>query len=78
MTTTCTVYKGGKSLGTGECTNGSKSMASYSGTAPGTGRNVSVVVTDSGASDGKTHRTRITNDGGATLTMSGAFPYPTA
>lgn len=78
MTTTCGIYKGGKRLGTGECTNGSTAIGSYTGTAPGTGRNVSVVVEDSGAHDGQTHRTRIVLDAGADLTMSGEFPFPTA
>lgn len=78
MTTTCRVYKDGISLGTCEATNDSTSFTSYSGTAPGTGRNVQIVVEDSGSQDGYTHHCRITNDGGTTLTTDRPFPFATA
>ena len=68
------VYKGCNRLGTGSMTNGSKSLSSYTGTAPGTGRNV-LITNTSGNHVGHTIKTRIVTDGGSTLTLQDAGPH---
>lgn len=68
------VYKGSTLLGTGSATNGSRSISSYSGTAPGSGRNVQVTAT-SGNNIGATVADRVVTDGGSTLTMKEPSPF---
>lgn len=68
------VYKGCNKLGAGSMTNGSKSLTSYSGTAPVSGRNVQITATD-GNNIGATIWTRVVNDGGTTLTLQDAGPF---
>jgi hypothetical protein len=68
------VYKGANKLGAGSMANGSKSLSSYTGTAPGSGRNVQVVATG-GNNTGATINTRVVTDGGTTLTLYDAGPF---
>jgi hypothetical protein len=68
------VYKGANKLGAGSMTGGSKSLSSYTGTAPGSGRNVQITATG-GNNVGATINTRVVTDGGATLTLYDAGPY---
>lgn len=76
MASTCAVYKHGIQLGTASCSDGSTSLTSYSGTAPGPNRNVQIVVTQSGTHAGRAWRARITaGSGTSTLTLSAACPY---
>lgn len=76
MASTCSIYKGPILLGTGSCADGSASITSYSGTAPGPGRNVTVVVTQAGTHAGRSWRSRVTGgSGGATLTLADKCPY---
>jgi len=76
MASTCALYKHGIQLGTGSCSDGSASITSYSGTAPGPGRNVQVVVTQAGTHSGRSWNARVTaGSGGATLTLSEKCPY---
>lgn len=75
-TFSCGVYKHGRLLGTGTLTDASASITSYSGTAPGPGRNVQISVTQAGTHAGKSFSTRIVaGSGTATLTMSDKCPY---
>lgn len=75
-TFSCGVYKHGQLLGTGTLTDASASITSYSGTAPGPGRNVQVSVTQAGTHVGKSFRTRIVGGSGtSTLTMSDICPF---
>lgn len=73
---TCAVYKRPVLLGTGSITNGATSITSYSGVAPKTGRNVQVMITSS-TDIGKVFPARVTNDGGATLTIGVPNPFAT-
>lgn len=73
---TCSIYKIPNLLGTGSISNGATSITSYSGVAPGTGRNVQVMITSS-SDAGKVFPARITNDGGSTLTIGPTNPYAT-
>ena len=76
MASTCRLYKNKISLGTGSCTDASASITSYSGTAPGPGRNITVVVTEAGTHAGRSWRARIkAGSGTATLTLDAACPY---
>jgi hypothetical protein len=68
------VYKNGRLLGTGSMTNGSKTVSTYSGTAPISGRNVSITATG-GNNTGATINTRVVTDGGTSLTLYDAGPY---
>ena len=74
---TCSVYKNQLLLGTGSITNGATSVTSYTGIAPYTGRNVQVMITSSTDSGKVMMNTRISNDGGSTLTLSQPNPYAT-
>jgi hypothetical protein len=69
------LYNEGILLGTGSQTT--TSISSYSGTAPGNGRNVQVVnVTAAGATLGRSWQSRVVSGSGtATLTMNRAAPY---
>jgi hypothetical protein len=73
---TCSVFKNQILLGSGSVTNGATSITGYSGIAPGTGRNVQVMITSS-TDVGRVMPNRITVDGGATLTLSQPNPYIT-
>ncbi len=73
---TCAVYKLPNLLGTGSISNGATSITSYSGIAPGAGRNVQVMIT-SATDIGKVFPARVTVDGGATLTIGQTNPYAT-
>lgn len=76
MASTCSLYKHGILLGTGSCEADSASITSYSGTAPGPGRNIRVVVTEAGTHAGRSWRARIkAGSGTATLTIDAACPY---
>lgn len=76
MASTCSLYKHGILLGTGSCAADSASITSYSGTAPGPGRNINVVVTEAGTHAGRSWRARITaGSGTSTLTLSDKCPY---
>lgn len=69
------VYKDRIKLGAGSIDTSSASLTSYSGTAPRQGRNIAVAVTTAGAVAGRSWRTRILTDGGATLTLRDACPF---
>lgn len=76
MASTCDIYKGPIKLGSGSCEAASASITSYSGAAPGPGRNVRVVVTESGTHAGRHWNARITaGSGTSTLTISEKCPY---
>lgn len=68
------VYKNGLKLGSGSATAGSRTISTYTGTAPVSGRNVTVVSTG-GNNVGASINTRVVTDGGATLTLYDAGPY---
>lgn len=68
------VYKGGIKLGAGSATGGSRTVSSYTGTAPNSGRNVTVVSTG-GNNVGASINTRVVTDGGTSLTLYDAGPY---
>jgi hypothetical protein len=76
---TCTVYKGLKVLGTGSIANGG-SVTGFTLTDSAypvfTGRNVSIMVTSS-TDAGKTFNTRVTADGGTSLTIWPVNPWAT-
>lgn len=73
---TCSVYKRPVLLGTGSIANDATSITSYSGVAPKTGRNVQVMITSS-TDIGKVFNTRVTVDGGSTLTIGNKNPFAT-
>ncbi len=73
---TCSVYKIPVLLGTGSISNGATSITSYTGVAPGTGRNIQLMITSS-TDAGKWFPVRIAADGGSTLTTSIANPFAT-
>lgn len=76
MASTVSLYKARRLLGTGSAADGSASITSYSGTAPGQGRNISITVTQAGTHVGRTWRTRITaGSGTSTLTVADACPF---
>jgi len=72
------VYKGGKRYGTGSCTNGQFTVASFSATAGLTlvnGMNVQVTAT-SGSCVGQTENKRLMSGaGGSTLTFDKANSF---
>ena len=73
---TCSVFKNQILLGTGEITNDAVQITSYTGTAPGQGRNVQVMITSS-TDDTKVMNNRILTDGGTTLDLWNANPFAT-
>ncbi len=76
MASTCTLYKNKISLGTGSCAADSVSITSYSGKAPGPGRNINVVITQAGTHVGRSWRARIkAGSGSSTLTLDAKCPY---
>lgn len=75
MALTVDIYKSGIKLGAGSATGGSASVTSYTGTAPGKGRNVTAHITQAGTHAGRHWRTRIVTDGGTTLTLAAACPF---
>ncbi len=74
MAFTATIYKSGIPLGSGTVSGaGATSLTSYSATAGrrlGTGRNVQIA-----AGGGRVWNTRVTNDGGTTITIRDPSPY---
>jgi hypothetical protein len=76
MASTCSVYKHGILLGTGSVSAASASLTSYSGTAPGPGRNVMISITQAGTHSGRSFAARVlAGSGTATLTLSQACPF---
>lgn len=76
MASTCSVYKHGILLGTGSVAAASASLTSYSGKAPGPGRNVNVVVTQAGTHAGRSFAARVVaGSGTSTLTLSEKCPF---
>lgn len=74
MAINVSVYNEGILLGTGSQTT--TSVASYSGTAPGNGRNIQIVITAAGSTLGRSYQTRIMDGSGtSTLTVKDAVPY---
>ena len=74
MAINVSVYNEGILLGTGSQTT--TSVASYSGTAPGNGRNIQIVITEAGSTLGRSYQTRIMDGSGtSTLTVKDAVPY---
>jgi hypothetical protein len=72
---TVSIYKQGILLGTGGNAT-TTSITTFSGTAPGNGRNVQVLITQAGAMVGSSYNTRVMSGSGtATLTMKDAIPY---
>lgn len=73
---TADIYKGGIKLGSGTLLAAAASITSYTATnsrALGTSRNVQVHVTG-GTSTG-VFNTRVTNDGGSTVTIADLCPF---
>ena len=73
---TCSVYKIPVLLGTGTISNGDTEVASYTGVAVGTGRNIQLMITSS-TDAGKWFPVRVSADGGTTLTTTIANPFAT-
>lgn len=74
----CSVYKGGILLGTGTTSQSNATISAFTvstGRVVGAGRNVSVTITEAGANIGKTFRSRVTADGGTSLTLAEANPF---
>ncbi len=74
MAYTVDVYKGVNKLGSGSMTNASKSLTSYTGTAPGSGRNVQITAVD-GSNIGASVATRVVTDATTTLTLQDVGPF---
>lgn len=69
------VYKDGILLGTGTADTATSTITSYSGTAPGNGRNVQV-QNRAALNLGRSYNVRVlSGSGGATLTVNAPFPY---
>lgn len=71
------VYKSGILLGSGSMNAAAASITTFTANLSrtvNTGRNVDVQVKSGGTSSG-TFRTRVTNDGGSTLTVADACPF---
>ena len=74
MAINVSLYNEGILLGTGSQTT--TSVATYSGAAPGNGRNIQIVITGAGSTLGRSYSTRIMSGSGtATLTVKDAVPY---
>lgn len=68
------LYNEGILFGTGSQTT--TSVASYSGAAPGNGRNIQIVITGAGSTLGRSYSTRvISGSGTATLTVKDPVPF---
>jgi hypothetical protein len=68
------LYNEGILFGTGSQTT--TSVASYSGTAPGNGRNIQIVITAAGSTLGRSYSTRVLSGSGtSTLTVKDPVPY---
>ena len=68
------LYNEGIFLGTGSQTT--TSVGSYSGTAPGNGRNIQIVVTDAGTTLGRSYMARVMSGSGtSTLVVNRPMPY---
>lgn len=80
MASPCSIYKHGILLGTGNCSDGSASITSFSASsgAPSVvkGKNVQIVITEAGTHNGRQWVSRIAaNNGAGTLTLDNACPY---
>lgn len=80
MASPCSIYKHRILLGTGNCSDGSTSITSFSAStgAPSVvkGKNVQIVVTEDGTHKGRSWAARVTdNNGAGTLTLSSACPF---
>jgi hypothetical protein len=73
-TYTAKIYSKGAFLGGGTVDTASKTITSYSGTAPRVRRNVSIALT-SGAKFGETYAARVVIDSGATITLNTACNF---
>lgn len=74
---TATIYKNGIQLGAGTLAANATSITSYTATnsrALGTGRNVQIVCSSFASSNG-VFASRVTNDGGSTITIAEKCPY---
>lgn len=68
------IYNEGILFGTGSQTT--TSVASYSGAAPGNGRNIQIVITGAGSTLGRSYSTRIISGSGtSTLTVKDPVPF---
>lgn len=68
------LYNEGILFGTGSQTT--TSIATYSGTAPGNGRNIQIVITGAGSTLGRSYQTRVMSGSGtATLTVKDPVPF---
>jgi hypothetical protein len=70
------LYKDGILLGTGTADTANSTITSYTGTAPGNGRNIQ--VQNRGTTNlGRSYNARvISGSGTATLTLNSPLPYP--
>lgn len=74
MAINVSLFNEGIFLGTGSQTT--TSVASYSGTAPGDGRNIQIVITANGGTLGRSYSTRVMSGSGtSTLTVKDPVPY---
>jgi hypothetical protein len=74
MAINVSLYNEGIFLGTGAQTT--TSVASYTGDAPGNGRNIQIVITAAGATLGRSYPTRVMSGSGtSTLTVKDPVPY---
>lgn len=69
------LYKNGILLGTGTADTAANTITSYSGTAPGNGRNIQV-QNRAALNIGRSYNVRVLSGSGtATLTLNAPFPY---
>jgi hypothetical protein len=69
------LYKDGILLGTGTANTAANTITSYSGTAPGNGRNIQI-QNRATTNLGRSYNVRvISGSGTATLTLNAPFPY---
>ena len=74
MAVNIALYNEGILFGTGAQTT--TSIASYTGTAPGNGRNIQIVMTDAGTNLGRSYMTRVISGSGTdTLVVKDPVPY---
>lgn len=69
------LYKNGILLGTGTADTAASTITSYSGTAPGNGRNIQI-QNRATTNLGRSYNVRVLSGSGtATLTLNAPFPY---
>lgn len=69
------LYKNGILLGTGTADTAANTITSYSGTAPGNGRNIQI-QNRAALNIGRSYNVRVLSGSGtATLTLNAPFPY---